>query len=278
MNNSTTFNAKEVKEQLIKWIRDFFDQNGKDCRAVIGISGGKDSSVVAALCKEALGENRVVGVLMPNKDQKDIQDSLDLVNLLRIPSFKIDISKSVNGILDILQKSDYCLFPNGNENFSSSSFKVSEQTKINLPARIRMATLYAVSQSVNGRVANTSNYSEIYIGYSTRWGDSVGDFAPLANLTSDEVIAIGLECGLSERLVKKTPSDGLSGKTDEDNLGFTYETLNKYIKTGVCEDLAAKGKIDKMHNKNKFKAMPVPSFEIEEKENNSYHFDVTWLD
>lgn len=278
MNNSTTFNAKEVKEQLIKWIRDFFDQNGKDCRAVIGISGGKDSSVVAALCEEALGENRVVGVLMPNKDQKDIQDSLDLVNLLRIPFFKIDISESVNGILDILQNSDYCLFPNGNENFSSSSFEVSEQTKINLPARIRMATLYAVSQSVNGRVANTSNYSEIYIGYSTRWGDSVGDFAPLANLTSDEVIAIGLECGLPERLVKKTPSDGLSSKTDEDNFGFTYETLNKYIKTGVCEDLAAKGKINKMHNKNKFKTMPVPSFEIEEKENNSYHFDVTWLD
>lgn len=278
MNNSTTFNAKEVKEQLIKWIRDFFDKNGKDCRAVIGISGGKDSSVVAALCKEALGENRVVGVLMPNKDQKDIQDSHDLVNLLRIPFFRIDISKSVNGILDFLRMSDYYFFPNGNENFSSSSFEVSEQTKINLPARIRMATLYAVSQSVNGRVANTSNYSEIYIGYSTRWGDSIGDFAPLANLTSDEVIAIGLECGLPERLVKKTPSDGLSGKTDEDNLGFTYEILNKYIKTGICEDLTVKEKIDKMHNKNKFKTMPVPSFEIEEKENNSYHFDVTWLD
>lgn len=277
MNKPITFNAKEVKEQLIEWIRDFFDQNGKDCRAIIGISGGKDSSVVAALCKEALGQNRVIGVLMPNKDQKDIQDSFDLVNFLQIPFFKIDISKSVNGILDALQKNDCYLFSN-NEKILPSLFRISQQTEINLPARIRMATLYAVAQSVNGRVANTSNYSEIYIGYSTRWGDSVGDFAPLANLTSDEVIAIGLECGLPERLVEKVPSDGLSGKTDEDNFGFTYETLNKYIKIGVCEDLAAKEKIDKMHNKNKFKTMPVPSFEIEKKENNSYHFDVSWLD
>jgi NAD+ synthase len=124
-----------------------------------------------------------------------------------------------------------------------------------------MATLYAISQSINGRVANTCNLSEDYIGYSTRWGDSVGDFAPLANLTSDEVIAIGDACGLPYDLTHKTPSDGLCGKTDEDNFGFAYSVLNKYIKTGVCEDKKVKSKIDRMHEKNLFKLMPMPTFQ-----------------
>jgi NAD+ synthase len=137
---------------------------------------------------------------------------------------------------------------------------ITEQTKINLPPRVRMATLYAVSQSVNGRVANTCNLSEDYIGYSTRWGDSVGDFAPLAHLTSDEVVAIGDACGLPYELTHKIPSDGLCGKTDEDNFGFSYAVLNKYIRTGVCEDEEVKAKIDSMHKKNLFKLMPMPTF------------------
>ena len=123
-----------------------------------------------------------------------------------------------------------------------------------------MATLYAISQSVNGRVANTCNLSEDYIGYSTRWGDSVGDFSPLANLTSEEVVAVGVECGLPKELVCKTPSDGLCGKTDEDNFGFTYAELNKYIRTGVCESEVKKEKIDKLHAKNLFKLQPIPSY------------------
>lgn len=241
------FNAKEVKDQVVEWIRNWFEHNGPSCNAVIGISGGKDSSIVAALCVEALGKDRVIGVLMPQGVQSDIQASYDLVNHLDIKYMEINISEAVQDVLK------------GVRNYVITS----NQTRINLPPRIRMATLYAVSQSVNGRVANTCNLSEDYIGYSTRWGDSVGDFAPLANLTSEEVIAIGEVCNLPDELTHKVPSDGLCGKTDEDNFGFTYAVLNKYIRTGVCDDEVIKAKIDAMHNKNLFKLMPIPTFEYE---------------
>ena len=240
------FDVKKVKDQIVEWIRDWFEHNGPECNAVIGISGGKDSSVVAALCVEALGKDRVIGVMMPQDHQKDIDDSYAVVNHLGIKHKVINIGPTVDFMLLQL--------------YSCDDMTVSEQTKINLPPRIRMATLYAVSQSVNGRVANTCNLSEDYIGYSTRWGDSVGDFAPLAHLTSEEVVAIGDACGLPFELTHKTPSDGLCGKTDEDNFGFTYAVLNKYIRDGVCEDEDVKAKIDSMHKKNLFKLMPMPTF------------------
>ena len=238
------FNAMKVKNDCVEWIRDWFEHNGPGCNAVIGISGGKDSSVVAALCVEALGKDRVIGVLMPQGVQSDIQASYDLVKHLGIKSIEINISEAVQAVLK------------GVRQFLITS----NQTRINLPPRIRMATLYAVSQSVNGRVANTCNLSEDYIGYSTRWGDSVGDFAPLAHLTSDEVVAIGDACGLPYELTHKVPSDGLCGKTDEDNFGFSYAVLNKYIRTGICEDEEVKAKIEAMHRKNLFKLMPMPTF------------------
>ena len=243
------FNAKEVKDQVVEWIRDWFEHNGPSCNAVIGISGGKDSSIVAALCVEALGKDRVIGVLMPQNIQSDIDDSYALVNHLGIQHRVINVGPIVD--MALLQLSMF------------GDMKISDQTKINLPPRIRMTTLYAVSQSVNGRVACTDNKSESYIGYSTRWGDSVGDFAPLANLTSEEVIAIGDACGIPYELTHKTPSDGLCGKTDEDNFGFTYAVLNKYIRTGICDDGVIKAKIDAMHKKNLFKLMPIPTFEYE---------------
>jgi NAD+ synthase len=239
------FDAVKVKNDCVQWIRDWFEVNGKDCCAVIGISGGKDSSVIAALCVEALGKDNVIGVLMPNGTQSDINDSVKLVDFLQIPNITINIAEGVNGILNNLKE---CI-------------GVSEQTRVNLPPRIRMATLYAISQSVNGRVANTCNLSEDYVGYSTRWGDSVGDFSPLALLTSNEVVAIGDACGLPCELTHKTPSDGLCGKTDEDNLGFTYAVLNKYIRTGICEDDIIKAKIIDKNNKNLFKLKPIPTFE-----------------
>ena len=238
------FDAVKVKNDCVQWIRNWFDENGPGCCAIIGISGGKDSSVVAALCVEALGKDNVIGVLMPNGTQSDIDDSVKLVDFLKIPNIIVNIAEGVNGVLNNLKK---CI-------------GILEQTRVNLPPRIRMATLYAASQSLNGRVANTCNLSEDYVGYSTRWGDSVGDFAPLANLTSDEVVAIGDVCGLPYELTHKTPSDGLCGKTDEDNLGFTYEVLNKYILTGECEDQAIKAKIDEKHQKNLFKLQPIPTF------------------
>ena len=243
------FNALEVKNAVVAWIRDWFQKNGNGCTAIIGISGGKDSSVVAALCVEALGKNRVFGVLMPNGDQPDIKDSIALVHHLGIDFTTVNIH-------DTIRTLKHAVKPAIHDRWST-------QTATNLPARIRMATLYAVSQSLNGRVANTCNLSEDWVGYATRYGDSAGDFSPLADLTTDEVIAIGRECGLPDHLIEKTPSDGLCGKTDEDNLGFTYAVLNRYIRTGVCEDEAVKAKIDTLHEKNKFKLEPMPSFRLE---------------
>ena len=208
------FNAKKVKNELVEWIRDWFEKNSPGCNAVIGISGGKDSSVVAALCVEALGKDRVFGVLMPNGIQKDIDKSFELVKHLGIKSVTVDIHEACRAVLGGIYAEMY---------YDDKDFVTSEQTRVNLPPRIRMATLYAVSQSINGRVSNNCNLSEDWVGYSTRWGDSVGDFSPLSYLTVTEVKAIGYELGLPKDLIEKVPSDGLCGKTDEDNLGFTYD-------------------------------------------------------
>ena len=251
------FDAVKVKNDCVQWIRDWFEENGRECSAVIGISGGKDSSVVAALCVEALGKDRVIGVLMPNGKQSDIEDSIDLVEHLGIPFTQVNIFDGYNGIITNIDNM-YVRQPDGSRR--GSFINISEQTKINLPPRIRMATLYAISQSVNGRVVGTDNASEAYIGYSTRWGDNVADAMPILHFTSEEVVAIGDVLGLPYELTHKTPSDGLCGKTDEDNFGFTYEVLNKYIRTGVCDDVAVKAKIDDKHQKNLFKLQPIPSF------------------
>lgn len=236
------FDAIKVKNDCVKWIRDFFEENGKGCNAVIGISGGKDSSVVAALCVEALGKDRVIGVLMPSGEQPDIDMAKLLVSSLGIRSFTVNIKEAVDGLV------------------KNIPFDISEQSRVNLPPRIRMATLYAVSQSNNGRVANTCNLSEDYVGYSTRYGDAAGDFSPCANLTVREVRAIGRVLGLPDVLVDKVPIDGLCGKTDEENLGFTYDELDKYIREGVIEDKAKKEKIDRLHKANLFKLKVMPSF------------------
>ena len=222
------FDAKKVKDECVLWIRSFFEENGKGCNAVIGISGGKDSSVAAALCVEALGKDRVVGVLMPKGEQHDIDKAFLLVNHLGIKHYVINIKEAVDGVVNNL--------PEGLE--------LTAQAVMNLPPRIRMSTLYAVSQSCNGRVCNTCNLSEDWVGYSTRYGDSVGDFSPMSNLTVTEVKAVGRELGLPDELVDKVPIDGLCGKTDEENLGFTYDVLDRYIRTGVIEDAETKKRID----------------------------------
>lgn len=241
----TEFNAIEVKNKCVDWIRDFFEKNGKDCNAVVGISGGKDSSIVAALCVEALGKDRVIGVLMPNGEQSDISYSYFLCGNLGIKFVTVPIEDAVNGVLNVMKE----------------NVDISEQTIINLPARIRMSTLYAVSQSMNGRVANTCNLSEDWVGYSTRYGDAAGDFSPLSNLTVTEIKQIGRILGLPDELIDKVPTDGLCGKTDEDNLGFTYDVLDKYIRTGEIEDEEVKKRIDMMHEKNLFKLQLMPSFQ-----------------
>ncbi len=240
------FDVKQTTENAVKWIQDWFEVNGKGCNAVVGISGGKDSSIVAALCVKALGKDRVIGVLMPNGEQSDIDCSKQLVAHLDIPYYICNIKKAVDGVLESLKK---------------SGVEISRQTVVNLPPRIRMSTLYALSQSNNGRVANTCNLSEDWVGYSTRYGDAAGDFSPLGKLTVQEVKEIGKYLALPINLVEKVPSDGLTDRTDEDNLGFTYAVLDKYIRTGVCEDESVKARIDRLHTLNQFKLKPIPCFE-----------------
>ena len=236
------FNARQTTKDCVKWIQDFFKENGNGANAVVGISGGKDSSVVAALCVEALGKDRVIGVLMPCGEQHDIDMAYMLVNHLGIEHYVVNVEAAVEGLKSAL------------------NFPVSEQTVTNIPPRVRMAALYAVSQSHNGRVANTCNLSEDWVGYSTRYGDAAGDFSPLSNLTVTEVKEIGRVLGLPDVLVDKVPIDGLCGKTDEENLGFTYAVLDRYIREGIIDDEETKELIDTKHRNNLFKLQLMPSF------------------
>lgn len=239
------FDALKIKNECVEWIRKFFEENGKDCNAVVGISGGKDSSIVAALCVEALGKDRVIGVLMPCGEQHDIDMAQLLVKHLGIKNYTVNIKDAVEGLK------------------SSMPFELSVQSATNIPPRIRMATLYAVAQSHNGRVANTCNLSEDWVGYSTRYGDAAGDFSPCANITVQEMKQIGRLLGLPDVLVDKTPIDGLCGKTDEDNLGFTYAELDRYIRTGEIDNEEHKQLIDRKHKMNLFKLQYMPVFEPE---------------
>ncbi|MBP3329710.1 MAG: NAD(+) synthase [Clostridia bacterium] len=241
------FNAEKVKKECVEWIRDFFKNNGPDCNAVVGISGGKDSSIAAALCVEALGKERVIGVLMPQGEQHDIDMAYLLVNHLGIKHYEINVKDAIDALLKNMPE----------------ELPVSVQTKTNIPPRVRMATLYAVSQSVNGRVVNTCNLSEDWVGYSTRYGDAAGDFSPMSNLTVTEVKEIGRLLGLPDVLVDKVPIDGLCGKTDEENLGFTYAELDRYIRTGEIDDKDKKELIDRKHRMNLFKLEMMPAFKPE---------------
>ncbi|MCQ2467739.1 MAG: NAD(+) synthase [Clostridia bacterium] len=241
------FDALKVKNQCVEWIKDFFAKNGPDCNAIVGISGGKDSSIVAALCVEALGVDRVIGVLMPNGEQADIDCARLLVNHLGIKNYEINVKAAVDGVLASMP----------------ADMEISTQTRTNISPRIRMTTLYAVAQSNNGRVANTCNLSEDWVGYSTRYGDQAGDFSPCSFITVTEMKQIGHLLGLPKELVEKTPIDGLCGKTDEENLGFTYAELDKYIREGVIESEDKKANIDRRHKLNLFKLEYMPCFKPE---------------
>ncbi len=238
------FDAAHATEQCVNWIKEWFEENGKGCNAVLGISGGKDSSIVAALCVKALGKDRVIGVLMPKGEQFDIKYSEELCDFLQIKRFTINIKEAEDAIFNAI----------------GNAFEITNQTKFNLPPRIRMSVVYAVAQSNNGRVANTCNLSEDWVGYSTRYGDSVGDFSPLSCFTVTEVKQMGRVLGLPEKFIEKPPIDGLCGKTDEDNLGFTYAALDKYIREGIEPPAEIKTKIDTMHKNNLFKLKFMPCF------------------
>lgn len=237
------FDPIEEKYHIISWIRKYFKENGPDCKAIIGISGGKDSTIAAALCVEALGRDRVIGVMMPNGEQSDIDDSVAVVKALSIKSYCINIEKPVNALYEVLE---------WNSVIPGASITT------NAPARIRMTTLYAVAANEHGRVCNTCNKSEDYVGYSTKFGDSAGDFSPLSSYTVAEVVSIGLTLGIDEKLILKTPSDGMCGKTDEDNLGFTYLELDNYLLNGEKPSDAKLDIIEKLHNRNLHKVRTMP--------------------
>lgn len=243
------FDAKKACAATVQWIRDWFDKNGSGCNAIVGISGGKDSSIAAALCVEALGKDRVIGVMMPNGDQSDIDMAKLLINHLGIEHYTINISGAFDSLVKEIQ---------------SAGIEFSKDSRINLPPRLRMSTLYAVGQSRNGRVCNTCNLSEDWVGYSTRYGDSAGDFSPMSSFTTAEIRAIGRVLGVPSVLIEKVPTDGLSGMSDEEKLGFTYEELDKYIRTGEIENLEHKEKIDMLHERNLFKLRFMDCFKYEE--------------
>ena len=237
----------------INWIKEYFKDN-PDGKAIIGISGGKDSTIAAALCVEALGADRVIGVLMPNGVQSDISDSYEVVARLKLQYYVVNINAACEGLYKFL--ADAVFLSNGEKAIRENSMITT-----NTPARLRMTTLYAVAALYpNSRVVNTCNASEDYVGYSTKYGDAAGDFSPLGELTVREVLEIGDELGLPEHLVHKAPSDGMCGKTDEDNLGFTYEQLDDYILgTGVVDVMTA-AKIERLHKLTRHKYQPMPAF------------------
>lgn len=245
---SYSFDAEKVTKEVVEWVRDLFERTATpQTNAVIGISGGKDSSVAAAVCAKALGKNRVIGVLMPQGEQADISYSHLLVDTLGIKSYTINIGDTVSAFMGELKK----------------HMEPSNQAVVNTPARIRMTTLYAVAACHNARVVNTCNLSEDWVGYSTKYGDAAGDFSPLSDLTVTEVLQVGEYLGLPNELVHKVPIDGLCGKTDEENLGFTYAMLDRYIRG--LDDLSSvpeiKEKIDRLHRANLHKLQLMPKYE-----------------
>lgn len=249
-----SFNVEKVTEGVINWIREWFEENGKGCNVVIGISGGKDSTIVAKLCVEALGSDRVIGVMMPCGVQKDISDSIRVCEYLGIKNYTINIEGAVNATLKQME---------------DVGIEISNQTIVNLPPRIRMSTLYAVSQSYNGRVSNNCNLSEDICGFSTRFGDSVGDFSPLSNLTTLEIIQIGDYLGLPYDLVHKVPMDGLNVNendeyiTDEDILGVKYSDIHLYAREPhklMESNPEVYEAIREKERKNAFKLKPMPAY------------------
>ena len=239
-----------LKDQCVAWIRDWFGRNGSSCSAVLGMSGGKDSTIAAALCAEALGPDHVIGVAMPAEGQS-LNEADEICKYLGIRYLCLPIGK-IEAACDELGS------------LLSEGFSV--QTLQNIPPRIRMTMLYAVAQSTNGMVANTCNYSEDYIGYATLYGDAAGSFAPFGRLCVREVRGIGHALGLPAKWVDKVPDDGLPHSSpDEQKFGFTYDMLDTYIREGVCEDEAVKSKIDSMHRRNLFKTeiLHIPAFEPE---------------
>ena len=230
--------------KIIDWIKEYFIKNGPECKAVIGISGGKDSTVAAALLCKALGPNRVIAVQMPQGFQYDIDVSNEVIDYLEITEhYNINIGSACQEI--------FLSLPN--------DIRIQPQVTSNVPARVRMNILYAIAASRHGRVVNTCNRSEDYVGYSTKFGDAAGDFSILSNYTATEVKEIGIELGLPKNFIENPPEDGLSGLTDEENLGFSYDVLDNFLLNGITPPYEIYKNIEQRHKRNLHKISPMPT-------------------
>lgn len=234
-----TFNAPEVysdlKAQWVKWANTVNAQ-----RWVVGISGGKDSTVIAAMAADIFGKENVYGVMIPRGKQADLEDCLEVIRVTGINYITVNIEESFNSIMSEI---------------TNQGLTPTEQANINLSPRLRMSVLFAVAQSINGCVLNTCNLSENLLGYSTLFGDDCGSYSPFKNLTVTEIRQIGKlpKLNLPVRLVDKVPSDGLQALTDEDRLGIKYAVLDKFVREGIWDDLTMKDRFEKRFAANKFK-------------------------
>ena len=232
-----TFDVEKEIPHMIAEIRKYFTKNGtKTTKAVIGISGGKDSTIAAALLCRALGPENVFGVLMPCGEQTDIEDSFKVVKYLHMPYTVVNIGTTMDALVEAIPEQ---YFGTGNDVFYT-----------NTPARLRMTTLYGIAALIGGRVIHTGNASELYIGYTTKFGDMAGDFSIFKDYYVREILAIGEYLGLPDELVHKAPGDGMSGKTDEDNFGFTYKVLDDYLIDDITPSYETLRLIEERHKKN----------------------------
>jgi len=249
------FDAKEEAKNIINWIQNYFKENGSnETKTIIGISGGVDSLICTQLCIDALGKDRVIGILIPDSSnsnyQKDYEDGMNICKLLDIEYYSIDINRTKNSL--------YLQFTNQQK----ISTPLNSVVKYNTPARLRMTALYMIGAQLGGRVVNTCNLSETYVGYDTKWGDNAGDFAPIASFTKTEIKQIGLALDLPKHLINRTPDDGMCGQSDEDRFGFTYEQLDKYIRNNKDVNVDVFNKIDKMHKAalHKINSIHIPHY------------------
>ena len=238
---------KREIENIKNYIKDYLKEahaNG----VVLGMSGGKDSLVTAKLCADALGKANVIGIIMRNGELKDCSVAKESCDIIGIRYYEVNIGNIYGNVIDSTT-------PTVNKEGKPLSTVIT----FNLPPRLRMVPLYSIAGSLGYLVANTSNLSEGMVGYTTKWGDNVGDFGPLANFTKEEVCEIGILLGLPDRLVNKTPDDGLSGQSDEEKLGFSYAELDNFIRHGKKGEKF--DKISHMHKISQHKRIGVVKYE-----------------
>jgi NAD+ synthase len=246
------FNPEAARDNLVAELRKLAGEQHFS-RVVVGISGGKDSTVTAAICARALGADHVYGVMLPDGGQKDIEDSRRICAALGIRSRTVNIGKIHTALREVTDQ--FGPSPD-NDGFE---VPLSRESDINVGPRLRMTVLRYIAQALGARLAGTGNLSEATVGYCTKDGDTSCDFAMLGRLTSLEVVQVGLTMPEIPRvLVEKTPTDGLSGFSDEERMGILYADIHRYIREGSCGDPETDEKIRKRERANLHKRrMPV---------------------